>query len=406
MKGFFTKQETISKERPTGKINSCASCGLYKNCQHPKMGITGNGRKNILIIGPSNSSQDDESGTRWLSREGQVLSSELKKYGINLYEDCYHINAVNCYTNERHKGKLSLAVNCCRKTVLKAIEKLSPDTILLLGTEAVMSVVGHRWKAGDLDTIDKWRGWIIPDQEFKAWICPTIAPEFLIQGKEEVKTVFSNDIRRIIPFLDKKVPRYKFPDYIALQSLKPLKQITSGIICFDYETTGLKPEDEGHKIVCMSIYSTQLDKLFSFPIPEKKKKLKPVLKLLTNPAIGKRAHNMKFEDKWTSVIFGVDVQNWEFDSQIAAHQLDNRFGVTGLKFQTYVNFGIVDYSSSVAEFLKSKGRNANEKNTILELIKTKEGMDKLLTYCAYDSWFEYLLSEKQQAELNFDGLPF
>ena len=406
MKGFFSKQETTSRERPTGKISSCASCGLYKHSEHPKMGVTGKGRKNILIIGASNSSEDDSSGTRWLSREGRVLSNELKNYGIDLYNDCWHINAINCYTKERHKGGLSLAVNCCRRFVLKAIEKCAPDIIIPLGTEGMMSVIGHRWKAGDLDGIEKWRGFTIPDQEFKAWICPIFAPAFLLNDKPEIKTIFSADIRRIISLLDKKVPTYKYPKYEVLQSLKPLKKITGGTVSFDYETTGLKPDEKGHRIVCMSVYSSQLEKLFTFPIPEEKKEIKPVLKLLTNPEVKKRAHNMKFEDKWTSVIFGVEVQNWEFDSQIAAHQLDNRYGVTGLKFQTYVNFGIVDYSSGVADYLKSKGRNGNEKNSVLELMKKPGGMEELLKYCAYDSWFEHLLAEKQQEELNFDGLPF
>ena len=406
MKGFFSKQEILSKDRPTGKINSCASCGLYKNCNTPKMGITGKGAKHILIIGDSNSSTDDEQGTRWLSREGRILANELAKYGIDLQRDCWHINAVNCYTNERHKTTLSNAVNCCRKFVLKAIEKLSPDIIIPLGTEGVMSVIGHRWKANDFDTITKWRGWVIPDQDFKAWVCPTIAPSFLLSDKKEVLTIFQQDIVRIVAKVGGKPPVYKLPKYRVLEDLKVLKSIKSGTVSFDYETTGLKPEDKGHKIICVSLYSSELQETMVFMTPKKDKKLKPFLQLLTNPNIGKRAHNMKFEDKWTSTIFKTDVVNWEWDSQIAAHQIDNRPGVTGLKFNTYIHFGIVDYSSEVSEYLKSKGNNANEKNSITDLVRKPGGKEQLLKYCAYDSYFEHLLAEIQQDLLNYDGLPF
>jgi hypothetical protein len=51
MNGFFTSVETKLKSRPTGKINSCFSCGLYKNCKSPRMEVFGKFQRQIMIMG-------------------------------------------------------------------------------------------------------------------------------------------------------------------------------------------------------------------------------------------------------------------------------------------------------------------------------------------------------------------
>jgi len=123
------------------------------------------------------------------------------------------------------------------------------------------------------------------------------------------------------------------------------------------------------------------------------------------------AHNIKFEDTWTKKRLRIDIQNWEWDSMIAAHILDNRPGVTGLKFQAYVNFGVIDYASEVAPYLKPTSENekkygGNAFNRIQELLEQPGGEKKLLEYCALDSFYERMLAMKQMQELDYDFLPF
>jgi hypothetical protein len=88
---------------------------------------------------------------------------------------------------------------------------------------------------------------------------------------------------------------------------------------------------------------------------------------------------------------------------IMAHILDNRPGVTSLKFQAYVQFGIVDYASAITPYLRSKdSSNGNSINRIFELLSKPGGMQMLLKYVGYDAIMEYRLAKQQQAEL----LPF
>jgi len=108
---------------------------------------------------------------------------------------------------------------------------------------------------------------------------------------------------------------------------------------------------------------------------------------------------MKFEMTWTEIILGYSIKNWEWDSMQAAHILDNRPGISGLKFQVFTQFGISDYASDVHPYLESGDKDANAKNRIEELIKTETGKQKLLLYGGLDALFTYTLARKQMGEM-------
>jgi hypothetical protein len=108
------------------------------------------------------------------------------------------------------------------------------------------------------------------------------------------------------------------------------------------------------------------------------------------------AHNMKYEDTVTKILAGYNVKPWSWDSMQAAHILDNRPGISGLKFQTYVNFGVSGYDDEVSSYLSSDDtKDNNAINRVRELIAKPGGWDMLLKYCALDSYYEYKLAVKQ-----------
>jgi hypothetical protein len=114
------------------------------------------------------------------------------------------------------------------------------------------------------------------------------------------------------------------------------------------------------------------------------------------------AHNIKYEDTWCKHRLRTEVKNWEFDSMLAAHILDNREGITSLKFQTYVNFGTIDYASKVYPYLMGTDyKNANSHNRIFEA-----DQEDLLFYCGCDSIYEYRLAMRQIRQMNYSFLPF
>ena len=411
MSGFFTKQETQSKDRPDGKSLTCYSCGLYDKCITPKMQPYGNFKKGILNIGDYPGMADDRRGIPFQGRSGQVLQSAYEKIGIDLFEDCLNINAVNCSPIDdagKQRQPTTFEIDCCRKSILALIEKHKPKIIVLFGFNAVYSLLGHRWK-GALNSINEWRGFTIPDQEYQAWLCPVFPPKYIDDiEKPEIKKVWEDDLYRIQKLLYEHFPVYQEPKINVIKDLSILtKTIKRGdTIAFDYETTGLKPHAKGHRIICCSVAINE-NEVFVFEMPKIVANRKPFTDILANKTINKMAHNMKFEDNWSLIRLKTPVRGWHWDSMLAAHLLDNRAGVTGLKFQTYVNFGIVNYNENVQPWLQSvESKNANSLNRLQEYFATTKGKEETLKYCALDSIYEYRLALKQQKEIELLSLPF
>jgi hypothetical protein len=108
-------------------------------------------------------------------------------------------------------------------------------------------------------------------------------------------------------------------------------------------------------------------------------------------AAPKRGHNIKFESRWTQVHLKTRVRKWAWDSMQAAHVLDNRTGVSGLKFQAFVRLGFPEYDMALRPYMEP-GRNGLNR-------LSQVPMRDLLHYCALDSLLEWKLSELQIPEL-------
>ena len=214
MDGFFTRKQSESKSRPDGKTYSCISCGMYKFVLSPKMKPFGNFAKGIMNIGEAPGETEDTKGKQWQGKAGRRLQRTYKSLGIDLFEDCININATNCRPideNGNNRTPTPYEIACCRKIVLQAIEIYKPKIIVLFGNIPVMSIIGHRWKK-DLGGISKWRGWTIPDQDFKVWICPTFHPSFIERSEDPIEElIWKQDLERAISKLNDSFPIYKEP---------------------------------------------------------------------------------------------------------------------------------------------------------------------------------------------------
>lgn len=412
--GFFTKKETESKSRPDGRSLTCVTCNLHKKCKSPRMNPYGKFKKRILIIGEAPGEHEDAVGKPWQGKAGKLLQRTTLNLGINLFEDCLSVNSVNCRPTDTHNNNrtpTNFEIECCRKNVLKTIDEHKPRVIILLGNAAVLSLIGYRWKK-DLGGITKWRGWTIPDQDFKTWICPTFHPSYIERSDGTVESVIWNQDLKIAFELPKTFPEYIEPRIKIIEDLSILSRKRPAVagypinedplIAFDYETTGIKPHASGHRIVCCSVAFNE-NLAYVFMIPHSIRERQPLLDLLTNRKVGKIAQNMKFEHTWTKVRLKTNVLNWKHDTMQMSHILDNRPGITGLKFQVYVQFGIADYSSEVDPYIHSgDSKDANSFNKIMELVVKPGGKEKLMKYCGYDAIYEYRLAVKQMLDL----LPF
>jgi uracil-DNA glycosylase len=402
------------------KTYSCATCGLYKECNSPRIKPYGNFRKGILIIGEAPGEMEDRLNLPFQGKAGKHFQKILRSLEIDLFEDCLSTNALLCRPTDK-KGNtrtpLSSEIAACRKNVFRVIEENEPTIIILLGGVAIQSVIGHRWKK-DLGGITKWRGFAIPDQDLKTWVCPVFHPTYILEAEERQansynqvsgppveEVIWKQDIRNVLETFSKPFPIYKEPEIEIITDLHVLDNIRTEF-AFDYETTGLKPHAPGHRIVCCAV-ATSENHAYVFMMPKTPNERKPFTDLLKEPLYAKIAQNMKFEDAWSRVRLKQEVKNWAWDTMLATHTLDNRQGITGLKFQTYVNFGVIDYDSEIAPYLKSvEEKNANSLNRILELVAMEGGPEKLMKYCGYDAINEFRLAKKQRDLIYEFVLPF
>ena len=160
-------------------------------------------------------------------------------------------------------------------------------------------------------------------------------------------------------------------------------------LSFDYETNRLKPDHRDARIVCCSVSNGET----SIAFPWQGKAIK-TMKFFLDSNIPKIGYNALFETRWTKRELGIDINNWIWDGMLAAHVLDNRKKITGLKFQSFVLLGQESYDDVVKPFFYTEGSNIE--NRIREV-----SLDKLLTYCAMDSLLEWKVAEIQMTQLDF-----
>ena len=388
---FFLNLSKPAKKVTKNQVLFCP-CGLEKDCKDPMKSVKGKGKKGILIV---------DRACQLSGSSGPYLERILKEINIDLYEDCWVTSAVNCRTPE-DRSPTGMEISACRSKLFQIIEQYSPEHVLVLGISGIKSIVEDRWHDNEgIGSINRWRGLHIPDQKVKAWIHPVFHPQFVQRSEKrdpQNKLWFRKDLKAFSEFIEQPA---EWPSISAennreiLYDEKQILQTINGIIrknaptAFDYETTGLKPHVQGHKIYSCSLCSGGLS--YSFLI---NKETSEHLKKFIKSPVPKIAQNIKFEEKWTRAILGLQVNNWLWDTMICSHFLDNRGHISGLKFQTYVRFGVADYSSNISTFLASDtplGFNSIHKAPV----------EELLNYGADDSFYEYHLWKAQLNDIQY-----
>jgi len=424
MDDLFGTDLDVQRDSP-----DCLGCGMYRKVKSPKMNYTGRGKLKCLIIAEGPGQDEDENWrtlgykepTQFIGQVGEFFRDILKEESSRVYKkektldldrDFWKMNAVNCRPIQSVKGKISnreptiTEIECCRPMIDKAIEELKPQFIWLMGKWAVQSFYHKYFKKNPLA---RWRGLCIPDQKTGAYIIPMYHPSYPQRdiSNKNLQALYRRDIRFAIRCMTKErlQPLESYEDHInqvtqydgVINNLDYLIKTPLKWIYIDYETTGLKPYKPGHKIVSMSItFHTKKDieDTFVFPyqyrdhfnVSEQRQIKRRIRKILSDKKIPKIAQNYKFEHIWGKKIFGIDTDPWLWDTMLGARVQDNRQMFSGLKFQTYVNFGILPYDRHVNKYLKS-----GEFNRIMDI-----KLNTLLLYNGYDTLYGSMLFKKQQ----------
>lgn len=255
--GFFSSEilGTVTLE-PSEVLIGCDKCGLYKSCISPKMSYSGEGKKQILIIADVPSTGEDFKGVPLSGDSGIWFKEKMSKKGINVEKDCWYINVIGCKTAKPTKNH----VKNCKFRVINAIKELKPKYIILMGDNAVYSMYSEREHKC---TADRWRGLCIPNTEYNAWILPIYEPVYAI--KMEKDDHFQKQYDRDLAFVARCTKADYEPESMDISGAKILRnfgEVTDLLnkiifelpdkLAFDYETTGLKPYRDAHRIATIS----------------------------------------------------------------------------------------------------------------------------------------------------------
>ena len=389
MRGFFDSS-IVHKHTPESLFPKCSACGLFQHCESPKMAPYGKGRKDVLVVGEAPGATEDSQGRPFIGKAGQFLRDVLYDIDVDLDRDAITTNAIICRPagNRTPEAKEILY---CRPNLRATIEKFQPRVVVTLGRVALASVLEGIWK-DDVGPLERWVGWRIPYADY--WICPTYHPSFLLRSKNKLMDrLFQQHLQSAFSI---EANSAELPDVEAqVEVLYDDKEIARRIealdgyydVVVDYETNCAKPELPNAQLHSCALFAG--NKAISFPwLPRTKLAMG---NLLRDSRVGKIAHNLKFEERWTLKEFGHGVAGWKWDSMLAAHCLDNRTGICSLKFQSLVRLGVPSYNEHIAPYLES---HRGPYNRIGEI-----NPDQLLRYGGMDVILEHRLAKLQRKDM-------
>lgn len=395
MSGFFTDTE-LAEATPAG----CGhTCNLNRGCS--PVTVTGEGRLGVLIVLDSPSPP---------SSSGMVMLRKTLALhcGVILEKDCWLSHALAC---PLPSGRLmsQQEITACRPNLLKTVRELQPKLIILLGHGAMSSVVGA---SNPKVAFGKARGFpllcdkVFPDQSYPGtWLGVAMAPDQVERLKFDpvVHTVWCNSLNRFFDTVKEQYPRLPDPANCEIitrperaERLLTLLGDRKSLFAFDYETTGLKPHAEGQRVVSVGFCpSFTASFAFDIPCPLQGSGWEGVAtkwrKIMADITVPKVAHNVAFEWEWTRRFFKVVPRGWAGDTQVLAHLEDSRPGHSGLKVQSYLKFGVPEYTSTTDRFKRS-----SPDDNALHGCNAFNKMDKApfrdrLQYNAVDALYTYWL---------------
>ena len=166
------------------KCNKCKACDLHKS-RHNVVFADGNPKTaKIVLIGEAPGENEDLQGIPFVGRAGKLLNEFLAQAGISREKDIYIINTIKCRP-PKNRVPTNVEKEACRAFLIKQIEIIDPEIILLCGTTALKSFrcVGRTLQPAKIP-ISKIRGEILETEingkHYKTM--PVFHPSYLLRN--------------------------------------------------------------------------------------------------------------------------------------------------------------------------------------------------------------------------------
>lgn len=425
---FFTGSLFDTVDVSTKCTSGCSHCGKYIDCISPKL-TPYKGTNDILLILPPVSEQEDVSGVVGVGEQNQWLADQFREIGID-WKACSKINVLGC----KQKTIKPQAYQNCKGRLDDFIKEIKPKLILAFGEETLPLTVGVDWTR-NLGDIQKWRGFLIPYRRWNngIWLMHTYSPKEIVLQESFVRNekwknastfadkayavrnnatyriqyrLLLDDLKNAFKGYSKPIPPK--PETLtkpavlneeeALEFLRRtyryLKQNPNAPLVLDLETNALKPFDKDKRIYSMAVLANPDDVCGAFRFTDKIQFAMQKIAELNPRVIGA---NYSFDYLWGRVVGKYDLPRCVWDVCIVQHILDNRKGITSLKFCGLIYWGSI-WEATVHSYLEpsaedTEKRGTNAVNKIFDCpdehaVLYYNSMDVILTYYCMQKQFE------------------
>lgn len=307
----------------------CTNCDLYKNAKTNCMGGDGPRNSKILLIGEAPGAEEDAAGKPFVGKAGKILMEVLEELGIKR-EEILLGNCVRCRPTDGRKNltPTDSQLEACRPHLMKEIEEVSPELIVLVGGRAIDSVLG----LGEGVGITSKTGTIVERDGRRYLLC--IHPANLIynpskDGYERLR----NSLSPVAEVLGKKAVIKK--DYILLDTLEKIRNFAEEVkdkeyLAVDIETDSLDYSKckiigigfswDAGKAAYINLMDDSDDFIFGSSADWSKQAFELVKQILMCDA-KKVFHNSSFDAKCLHAK-GAEIKNIYSDTYIQAHLID------------------------------------------------------------------------------------
>jgi len=166
------------------QVLACTACGL---CSGRRQAVFGDGARPArwMVVGEAPGEQEDRQGLPFVGRSGQLLDAMLGSIGMSRQRDVYIANVIKCRPPGNRNPKPE-EIAACSPYLMRQIELLRPERILVLGRFAAQTLLGtdasigslrgrlHRIQAGERDipvVVSYHPAYLLrsPNEKSRAW---------------------------------------------------------------------------------------------------------------------------------------------------------------------------------------------------------------------------------------------
>jgi uracil-DNA glycosylase family 4 len=329
----------------------CKVCPLAKlDNKNPDMPASGSDTPIIYVLGEAPGGDEDLEGIQFVGKSGKFLH----KYLPPKWQDKVRYNNVVRTRPYKNETPSTIAIECCRPSVVRDIERTKPKVIFGFGNIPLQWVCGQTGILG-------WRGRKLPVKigSHTCWYFPMLHPAYILRGAEqggrmdgekvgaeEMERTFKFDMQRALAEIKHLPPAVVHTPAEVFANIHSISTDMEAVrdafewamdqeaVGFDYETHRLRPYEEDATILTFSFATNKVGYSIAYEHPEatwtdeELDEIDELLKRFFSSKVRKYVHHLAFELEWTGVKFGrkyVRTPGWH-DTANQAAIIDERRG--------------------------------------------------------------------------------